>query len=95
MLKNFIKIFWHNLIIIKFSGIIIKKFSELNKSAICTFTLCLSREVKKKLIVTQSWYNSIVRFFQFHTLLVLEMEANLTGLLYGPSMLPDKAKSVV
>ena len=35
---------------------------------------------KKKLIVTQSWYDSIERFFQFHTLLFLEMDANLTGL---------------
>ena len=32
------------------------------------------------LIVTQSWYDSIERFFQFHTLLFLEMGANLTGL---------------
>ena len=35
---------------------------------------------KKKLIVTQSWYNSIESFFQFHTLLFLEMDVNLTGL---------------
>ena len=35
---------------------------------------------KKKLIVTQSWYDSIERFFQFHILLFLEMDANLTGL---------------
>ena len=35
---------------------------------------------KKTLIVTQSWYDSIERFFQFHTLLFLEMDANLTGL---------------
>ena len=35
---------------------------------------------KKKLIVTQSWYDSIERVFQFHTLLFLEMDANLTGL---------------
>ena len=47
---------------------------------ICKLTLCLSREVTKKLIVTQSWYYSIERFFQFHTLLVLEINANLTGL---------------
>ena len=52
----------------------LKKFIELNKSEICTLTL-YSREVtKKKLIVTQSWYNSIERFFQFHTLLFLEMD---------------------
>ena len=35
---------------------------------------------KKKLIVTQSGYDSIERFFHFHTLLFLEMDANLTGL---------------
>ena len=35
---------------------------------------------KKKLIVTQSWYNSTERFFQFYTLLFLEMDANLTCL---------------
>ena len=35
---------------------------------------------KKKLIVTQSWYNSIEKFFQFYALLFLEMDANLTGL---------------
>ena len=58
----------------------LKKISELNKSEICTLTSCLSREVTKKLIVTQSWYDSIKRFFQFHTLLFLEMDANLTGL---------------
>ena len=57
-----------------------KNISELNKSEICILTLCLSREVTKKLIVTQSWYASIERFFQFHTLLFLEMGANLTGL---------------
>ena len=34
----------------------------------------------KKLSVTQSWYDSIERYFQFHTLLFLEMDANLTGL---------------
>ena len=34
----------------------------------------------KKVIVTQSWYDSIERFFEFHTLLFLEMDANLTGL---------------
>ena len=34
---------------------------------------------KKKLIVAQSWHDSIQRFFQFHTLLLLEMGANLTG----------------
>ena len=32
------------------------------------------------LIVTQSWYDSIERFFQFHTSLFLEMESNLTCL---------------
>ena len=60
----------------------IKKNCELNKSEICTFTVCLSRQVtiKKKLIVTQSWYNSIERLFQYYTLLFLEMDANLTGL---------------
>ena len=57
-----------------------KKFSDLNKSEKCTLTLCLSRVVTKKAIVTQSWYDSIERFFQFHTLLFLEMDANLTGL---------------
>ena len=57
-----------------------KKFSELNKSEICKLILCLSREVTKKLIVTQSGYDSIERFFQFHTLLLLEMDANLTDL---------------
>ena len=31
---------------------------------------------KKKFIVTQSWYDTIERFFQFHTLLFLEMDAN-------------------
>ena len=44
---NFVKIFWHNHIIIELSDIIIKKLSELNKSEICTPTLCLSREVTK------------------------------------------------
>ena len=38
------------------------------------------KKEKKKLIVTQSWYDSIERFFQFHTLLFLEMDANLAGL---------------
>ena len=58
-----------------------KTFSELNKSEICTLTLCLSREVtNKKSFLTQSWYDSIERFFQFHTLLFIEMDANLTGL---------------
>ena len=38
------------------------------------------KEGNKKLIVTQSWYDSIERFFQFHTLLFLEMDAKLTGL---------------
>ena len=33
-----------------------------------------------KLIVIQSWYNYIERFFQFYTLIFLEMDANLTGL---------------
>ena len=45
--------------------------------------LCLSREVtrKKMLIVTQSWYDSIERFFKFHSLLLLKVDANLTGLI--------------
>ena len=34
----------------------------------------------KKLIVTQSWNDSIERFFQLHILLFLEMDAHLTGL---------------
>ena len=38
------------------------------------------KKKKKKHIVTQSRYDSIERFFQFHTLLFLEMDANLTGL---------------
>ena len=40
---------------------------EFNKSEICTVTLCLPRKVTKKLTVTQNWYNSIEKFFQFHT----------------------------
>ena len=69
--------------------------SELNRSEICTLTLCLSREVTiKKLIVTQSWYNSIERIFQFHTLLFFEMHANLTGLfLFNFVTTPDKNHS--
>ena len=53
--------------------------TELNKSEICTctLTLCLSREVTKKLIVT----DTIERFFQFILCYFLEMDANLTGLL--------------
>ena len=38
------------------------------------------KKKKKKFIVTQSWYHSIEGFFQFHTLLFLEIDANLTGL---------------
>ena len=37
------------------------------------------KKKEKKLIVTQSWHNFIERFFQFHTVLFLEMDANLTG----------------
>ena len=72
----------------------LKKNCELNKSEICTFTLCLSREVTKKLIVTQSWYDAIKRFFQFHTLLFLEMDANLTRLfLFNFETTPCKNRS--
>ena len=46
----------------------------------CTYFVSFKGGNKKKLIVTQSWYDSIERFFQFHTMLLLEMDENLTGL---------------
>ena len=46
----------------------------------CTYFVSFKGGNKKKLIVTQSCYDSIERFFQFPTLLFLEMDANLTGL---------------
>ena len=45
-----------------------------------TYFVSFKGDNKNKLIVTQSWYDSIERFFQFHTLLFSEMNANLTGL---------------
>ena len=39
-----------------------------------------SKWLNAKIIVTQSWYNSIGRFFQFYTLLFSVREAILTGL---------------
>ena len=39
-----------------------------------------SKWLNAKIIVTQSWYNSIERFFQFYSLLFLEWDASLTGL---------------
>ena len=39
-----------------------------------------SKWLNAKIIVTQSWYNSIERFFQFYTLLFLVRDAILTGL---------------
>ena len=45
-----------------------------------TYFMSFKRGNKKKLIVTQSWYDSIEKFFQFHTRLLLEMDANLTGI---------------
>ena len=39
-----------------------------------------SKWLNAKIIVTQSWYNSIERFFQFYTLLLLLRDAILTGL---------------
>ena len=38
-----------------------------------------SKWINAKIIVTESWYNSIERFFQFHTLLLLVIDAILTG----------------
>ena len=42
-----------------------------------------SRWLNAKIIVTQSWYKSIERFFQIHTLLFLVIDANLTGPLFN------------
>ena len=72
-----------------------QKKCELNKAEICTLTLYLSREVtKKKLIVTQSWYDSIKRVFKFYTQLFLEMDAKLTGLfLFNFEITPCKNHS--
>ena len=54
------------------------------------------KEKKNKLIVTQSWYDSIELFFQFHTLLFLEMDANLIGLfLFNFETTPCKNHSDV
>ena len=39
-----------------------------------------SKWLNAKIIVTQSWYNSIERFFQFYTLLFLVRDTILTGL---------------
>ena len=39
-----------------------------------------SKWLNAKIIATQSWYNSIERFFQFHSLLFLVTDAILTGL---------------
>ena len=39
-----------------------------------------SKWLNAKIIVTQSWYNPIERFFQFYTLLFLVRDAILTGL---------------
>ena len=39
-----------------------------------------SKWLNAKIIVTQSWYHSIERFFQFCTLLSLVRDAILTGL---------------
>ena len=39
-----------------------------------------SKWLYAKIIITQSWYNSIERFFQFYTLLFLVRGAILTGL---------------
>ena len=38
-----------------------------------------SKRPNAKIIVTQSWYNSIQRYFQFYTLLFLVRDAILTG----------------
>ena len=58
------------------------------------YTYFVSFKGGNKKNVTQSWYNSIERFFQFHTLLILEVDANLTGLfLFNFETTPCKNNS--
>ena len=75
-------VFCHNLVKIHLVVIEILSFS-------CSLLLLVSCSAKlqknqkwlnAKIIVTQSWYNSIERFFQFYTLLFLVRDAILTGL---------------
>ena len=46
----------------------------------CQIAKKKSKWLNAKITVTQSWYNSIERFFQFYTLLFLVRDAILTGL---------------
>ena len=75
-------VFCHNLVKIHFVVFEILSFS-------CSVLLLVSCSAKlqknqkwlnAKIIVTQSWYNSTERFFQFYTLLFLVRDAILTGL---------------
>ena len=77
-------LFCHNLDKIHLAVIEILSFScpvLLLVKADCDHLAKLQNKwLNAKIIVTQSWYNSIERFFQFYTLLFLVRGAILTGL---------------
>ena len=86
-LISLIWVFCHNLIKIHFMVIEILSFSCFvlflvmpDGDHLAVPNCKKSKWLNAKIIVTQRWYNSIERFFQFYTLLFLEWNAILTGL---------------